>query len=273
MRRYQEKKDLQAKVYYKDRFYVVPHLPKEEVKKDEVFAKDLEAISKKAKVKEAYIQRGQLVVILEDRHDIVEVAKLLKQKLEYTQLSELSAVDFLAQRGEFEIFYQFLSMNKRKRLRIKYSVKEDQAIDSLYDIYKSADWAEREMFDMFGIVANGHPNLKRILMPDDWSGYPLRKSYPLQGDEAAQWYEIDKIFGKEYREVVGPEIRDTKRVDPKDTKHFARIGHEVPYGADPKTKVDESYTDFQEEGGVKLFGIRTVERFTKKNQKILSDRK
>jgi len=268
MRQYKDRKNAQAKAYYNDRFYVAPQIPKEDVSSDEVFAKDLEAIKKKVDIKEAYIQRGQLVIILENRHDIVDVAKLLKNKLTYTQLSEMSASDFLAERGEFEVFYQFLSMDKKKRLRVKFSIKEGQAVDSLYDIYKSADWAEREMYDMLGIVANGHPNLKRILMPDDWTGHPLRKSYPLQGDEDAQWYEIDRIFGKEYREVVGPEIRDTKRVDPKDTKHFARIGHEVPYGADPKEKVSEDYTDFQEEGGVPL-----ITRFTKKNQKTLTNRK
>lgn len=267
MREYQNRQDAQAKVYYSDRFYVAPQVPKQDVETDEVFAKDLEAISKKAEVKEAYIQLGQLVVILENRHDIIAVAKLLNKKLEYTFLSELSASDFLAKDGTFEMFYQFLSINKRKRLRIKYSIKEGQAVDSLYDIYKSSDWAEREMFDMFGIISNGHPNLKRILMPDDWTGHPLLKSYPLIGDEDAQWYEIDQIFGKEYRDVVGPEIRDTKRVDPKDSKNFARVGHEVPYGADPK-KFDEKFTDFQEEGGVFL-----ISKMNKKNSKTLSSRK
>jgi len=267
MRQYQDRADAQAKVYYNDRFYVAPQIPKQEVDSDEVFAKDLEAISKKAEVKEAYIQLGQLVVILENRDDITAVAKLLNEKLEYTFLSELSASDFLAKDGTFEIFYQLLSINKRKRMRIKYSIKQGQAIDSLYNIYKSSDWAEREMFDMFGIISNGHPNLKRVLMPDDWTGHPLLKSYPLIGDEDARWYEIDTIFGKEYRDVVGPEIRDTKRVDPKDTKNFARVGHEVPYGADPK-KVDESFTDFQEEGGVFL-----VSKMNKKNSKTLSNRK
>ena len=267
MRQYQDKNNAQAKSYYKDRFYVAPQIPKEDVSSDEVFSKDLTAISKKADVKEAYIQRGQLVVVLENRHDIVDVAKLFKNRLKYTQLSELSACDFLESRGEFEVFYQFLSMEKRKRVRVKFAIKDGQAVDSLYDIYKSADWAEREMFDMFGIVANGHPNLKRILMPDDWSGHPLRKSYPLQGDEDAQWYEMDRIFGKEYRDVVGPEIRDTKRVDQDDTEHFARVGHEVPRGADPKD-VDENFKEFQEDGGVPL-----ITRFSKKNQKTLTDRK
>ena len=91
-----------------------------------------------------------------------------------------------------------------------------------------------------------------------------RKSYPLQGDEDAPWYEIDTIFGKEHREVVGPEIRDTKRIDPKDTKNFARIGKEVEYGANPK-EWDENYDDFQEEDGVKLFGVRLVTSLTPKS--------
>lgn len=79
-----------------------------------------------------------------------------------------------------------------------------------------------------------HPNLKRILMPDDWYGHPLLKTYPLQGDEFAQWYEIDKIFGKEYREVVGVEQRDPGFADDKDTLNFARLYHEVPKGGSRK---------------------------------------
>lgn len=68
--------------------------------------------------------------------------------------------------------------------------------------------------------------MKRILMPDDWEGFPLRKTYPLQGDEFAQWYEVDKLFGKEARDIIGPEIRDSARVDRYDTERFARLGHE-----------------------------------------------
>jgi NADH-quinone oxidoreductase subunit C len=267
MREYQDRKDVQAKVYYKDRFYISPQVPKEKVDSDEVFLEDFGSLEKVCSVKESYIQKGQLVVILEDKSEIVKVVKHLKDELDYRFLSELSANDYLSKDGTFEIFYQFLSLSKRKRVRVKYSIKEGQAVDSLYNLFKSADWAEREMFDMFGIVANSHPNLKRILMPDDWSGHPLRKSYPLIGDEDAQWYEIDTIFGKEHRDVVGPEIRDTKRVEPKDTKNFAEIKKEVPYGADAKDR-DEYFNDFQEEGGVPL-----ISKMNKQNQKTLKNRK
>jgi len=264
MRAYKNRKNVQAKSYYNDRFFKAPPVKREDPENDEVFKDDLAAL-KKAKIKptESYVEAGQLVIwIKPDKNR--DTLKALKE-IGYTFLSEMSAIDFLEERDEFEIFYQLLSMQKRKRLRVKTVIKNGSAIESVMDIFASADWAEREMFDMFGIVVNNHPYLKRLIMPEDWHGHPLLKSYPLQGDEAAQWYEIDTIFGKEYREVVGPENRDTKFVDPKDTKHFARIHHEVGYGEKPSPKP----TDFskpQEEDGVLL-----ISDFNKSKQ--LNERK
>jgi NADH-quinone oxidoreductase subunit C len=266
MRRYVRKDDVQKKPYYTDRFWVAPQVPKEKVASDKVFAADLKAIKAKFKVLEAYIQVEQMVVYVnpEDNYGVLE---LLKKELEYTQLSEMSAIDFLSQRGEFEIFYQMLSMNKRKRIRVKCAIKKSQAIGSVEKLFRSADWSEREMFDMFGIKVNNHPYLKRILMPDDWQGHPLLKTYPLHGDEFAAWYEVDKIYGKEARDIIGPEIRDDAAIDRYDTKRFARLGHEVPYGAEiaegePKTK-----TEYQEDEGVFL-----IERFEKDNSTVITDR-
>jgi NADH-quinone oxidoreductase subunit C len=125
-----------------------------------------------------------------------------------------------------------LNLKKAKRIRIVTRLKEGQAIESAVPLFNSANFAEREMYDMFGIVANNHPFMKRILMPDDWEGHPLLKTYPLQGDEFASWYEVDKIFGKEYRDVIGPENRDASRIDRYDTKRFSRVGYEVPFDAD-----------------------------------------
>jgi len=78
-------------------------------------------------------------------------------------------------------------------------------------------------------------------MPDDWEGHPLLKTYPLQGDEFASWYEVDKIFGKEYRDIIGPENRDPSKIDREDTKRFSRVGYEVPFGAD----YSEEQTDIE----------------------------
>ena len=264
MRSYNDKHNVQKKPYFSDRFWVAPQIPKEDVAQDDVFAKDIVALQKKFDIVEAYIQRGQLVVYIHAK-DNVDVLTFLRDELSYNFLSEHSAIDWLAKSGEFEIFYQMLSTSKRKRLRVKCFIKEKEVLKSVIGVYKSADWAEREMYDMFGVVISGHPYMKRLLMPDDWYDHPLRKTYPLQGDETAQWYEIDKIFGKEYRDIIGPEERDSARVDADDTYRFAHINHEVPFGA-PRS-LEKTETDYQEEGGDLI-----VKKLRKKDAKILKER-
>ncbi|MCH9812381.1 MAG: NADH-quinone oxidoreductase subunit C [Epsilonproteobacteria bacterium] len=266
MRPYSDKQNVQAKSYYSDRFFKAPQVPRDKVSSDKVFNEDLKSVKEKFKVSESYIEKGQLVLIIEPT-DIKALMKHLKEQLSYDFMCEMSAVDFLAQSDQFEIFYQMLSIKKKKRLRVKYKINNGDAVESIVSVFNSANWAEREMYDMFGIYVNNHPYLKRLIMPDDWTGYPLLKTYPLIGDEAAQWYEIDTIFGKEHREVVGPEIRDTKRVDPKDTTQFSRVGAEVPYGAKP-TNEKTNFSEFQEDGGVPF-----ITRFTKDRQKTLKSRK
>ncbi len=265
MRKYTPKDDVQAKAYYTDRYYVAPQVPKQEVESDEVFAADLAAIKAKFDVKEAFIQVEQMIVYI-NASDIYGVLELMKDKLTYTQLSELSAIDWLAKDNTFEIFYQMLSMTKRKRIRIKFFINNGEAVDSVEKLFRSADWSEREMFDMFGIEANAHPFMKRILMPYDWQGYPLLKTYPLEGDEFAAWYEVDKIYGKEAREAIGPEIRDTARVDRYDSERFARLGFEVPKGTEITGNEERNVEDYQEDGGVFL-----IKKYSKKTSTIVDD--
>jgi NADH-quinone oxidoreductase subunit C len=266
MRAYTPKDDVQKKPYYTDRYWVAPQVAKSDVSSDEVFAADLEAIKAKFEVLDAYIQVKQMVVVI-NAADNFGVIELMKNELEYNQLSELSAIDWLATEGKFEIFYQMLSMSKRKRIRVKCKIDEKESIQSLSSLFRSADWSEREMYDMFGVVVNNHPFMKRILMPDDWEGFPLRKSYPLQGDEFAQWYEVDKIFGKEAREIIGPENRDPARVDRYDTERFSRLGHEVPRGADISQGEPDTPLVYQEEGGVFL-----IQKFDAEKSVVISDR-
>ena len=255
MRAYSDKKDAQKKAYYTDRYWVAPTIPREKVENDAVFAADLEAIKAKFTVLDAYIEVEQLVVII-NPDDNFGVIKLMKEELQFEQLSEMAAIDWLARSNEFEIVVMMLSMAKRKRVRVKYTIAKDQAVESLNPLYRSADWAEREMYDMHGVKINNHPFMKRILMPDDWQGHPLLKSYPLHGDEAAQWYEVDKIFGKEARDIIGPEIRDAAAIDRYDTERFSRLGHEVPYGADISNGEPDTPLAYQEDDGV--FLIRKV---------------
>ncbi len=228
MRKYVPKDNVQGKSYYTDRFWVAPRVPREEVS-DAHFTGVVATLG--ALAKEAHVELGQLIVHI-DARDNIAVIKALKEVCGYTQCSEQSAVDYLAKDGEFELFYQLLNVNEAKRTRVVCRIKKGEAIESIVPLFNSANFAEREMFDMFGIKVNNHPFLKRILMPDDWEGHPLLKTYPLHGDEFASWYEVDKIFGKEYRDIIGPENRDPAKVDRHDTKRFARIGYEVPFGTD-----------------------------------------
>jgi len=265
MRAYKPKDNVQAKAYYTDRYYVAPQVPKTPVAEDEVFAADLAAIEAKFEVKEAYIQVEQMVIYI-NPHDIYGVLELMRDELEYTQLSEMSAIDWLAKDNTFEIFYQMLSMTKRKRIRVKYFIENGQAVDSVEKLFRSADWSEREMYDMFGIEANGHPFMKRILMPYDWQGHPLLKTYPLEGDEFAAWYEVDKIYGKEARDIIGPELRDTARVDRYDSERFARLGFEVPKGAEVTDDKEPTVQEYQEEEGVFL-----IKKLDKASSKVIDD--
>lgn len=265
MRAYTPKDDVQAKAYYTDRFYVAPQVPKSDVAEDAVFAADLEALKAKFDVKDAYVQVGQMVIFI-DSKDNYKVLEFLRDELEYTQLSELSAIDWLAKSNQFEIFYQMLSMKKRKRIRIKMFIENGSAVNSVSKLFRSADWSEREMYDMFGIEANGHPFMKRILMPYDWQGHPLLKTYPLEGDEFASWYEVDKIYGKEARDIIGPELRDTARVDRYDSERFARLGYEVPKGTTITDKMEKTEQSYQEEGGVFM-----VKKFDKSKSVVIDD--
>ena len=243
MRRYTPKDNVQKRAKYNDRYWVAPQVPRVDVNEDAHFKSVVETISGVVELKDSYIELGQLVLEI-NPEDNITTLKTLKDECGYTVCSELSAIDYLAQDGEFEIFYQLLNMSERKRTRVLTRIKEDQAIESIVPLYDMAKFSEREMYDMFGIYVNNHPYLKRIIMPDDWEGHPLRKTYPLQGDEFASWYEVDKIFGKEYRDIIGPENRDPARVDRYDTQRFARVGKEVPFGADPSL-VDTTETPIE----------------------------
>jgi NADH-quinone oxidoreductase subunit C len=101
-------------------------------------------------------------------------------------LADLTAVDFSTYPGDsgprFEVVYNMISITHRHRIRLKVRVpEEDPRIDSVSSIWQTANWHERETFDLMGIKFDGHPDLRRILLPEDWEGHPLRKEYPLKG--------------------------------------------------------------------------------------------
>jgi len=129
---------------------------------------------------------GQQVLFVPKDRYIATLRKLIDDS--YTMCVDLTAVDFLTHPGRtlpeaitperFEIVVNLLSMRDRTRLRLRTQVSEaDASIDSAFDLYPGTEAMEREVFDMFGITFNGHPDLTRILMPEDWDGHPLRKDY------------------------------------------------------------------------------------------------
>jgi len=243
MRKYVPKDSVQKKSYYTDRFHVVPQTPREDVATDEVYAQQLKALEAKVEVKSARIELNCMVVEI-NHEDNYKALETLRDECGYVMLSEMSAVDYLAKDGNFEVFYQMLNIKEVKRMRLVMRIEQGLAVESVVPLFKSANFAEREMFDMFGIVANNHPFMKRILMPDDWEGHPLLKTYPLHGDEFASWYEVDKIFGKDAREAIGPENRDEAKVERYDSKRFSRVGYEVPFGAELNAE-NESKTEIE----------------------------
>ena len=113
---------------------------------------------------------------------IVDLCRYLKDTEKYIRLSGVTAVDLHPAEPRFEVIYHLHSLERNQRLRVKCRLGGAQPeIDSAIGVWRSANWYEREVFDMFGIIFRNHPNLVRILMPVDWEGYPLRKDYPVHG--------------------------------------------------------------------------------------------
>ena len=127
--------------------------------------------------------RGEVTVTVK-KEKILEVLKCLKEDLRYNFLTDVTAVDYLGQDPRFMVVYNLYSIPNKDRIRIKAPVTEaDCTIDSACPLWNTANWLERECFDLMGIRFNNHPNLVRIMMTDDWVGHPLRKDYPLQGPD------------------------------------------------------------------------------------------
>jgi NADH-quinone oxidoreductase subunit C len=113
---------------------------------------------------------------------IAAVCGFLKTGQGFARLSSVTAVDWDPADPRFEVVYHLHSLERNERLRLKCRLRDGAAgIDSVTGIWRSADWYEREVFDLFGIVFRNHPDLRRILLPENWEGHPLRKDYPVHG--------------------------------------------------------------------------------------------
>ena len=132
--------------------------------------------------------RNEITIVVKPS-EISRVCRHLKEEpeLRYDFLSDLTAVDRLREHPRFEVVYHLYSLQFKRRVRLKVLVEEGEAIPSVTQVWGTADWHEREVYDMFGVGVEGHPDLRRILMPEDWEGHPLRKDYPVQA--SPKWWE------------------------------------------------------------------------------------
>ena len=138
--------------------------------------------------------RGDISIIVK-KDDIFDILKCLKEDIAYNYLVDLSGVDYLKldESERFAVVYHLYSHKSNSRVRIKALVPEDETtIDSVCKLWKGAEWMEREVYDLFGITFIGNPDLRRILMPDDYPGHPLRKDYPLKGRGERENFKVVK---------------------------------------------------------------------------------
>ena len=121
---------------------------------------------------------------------LVSVVKLLRddRALDYNSLSDLTCVDYPWQENRFCVTYNLYSYSRMRRLFLRVRVAEGEKVPTLTGLFAAADWAEREVYDLFGVTFKDHPNMARIQLPDDWKGHPLQKDYPVVGKRPVLLY-------------------------------------------------------------------------------------
>jgi NADH-quinone oxidoreductase subunit C len=126
------------------------------------------------------------------RESIADVLTVLRDRFEYQQLMEIAGVDYPARPERFEVVYHLLSVTKNHRLRVRVSTDEEKPVPTVTGVYPAAGWLEREVFDMYGVVFAGHPDLRRILTDYGFRGHPQRKDFPLTGYVELRYSEEQK---------------------------------------------------------------------------------
>jgi NADH-quinone oxidoreductase subunit C len=138
---------------------------------------------KDSAIQSVKFDRDEMTIFL-DRSDIRDACALLKNDPEcpFNFLSDVTCVDWYPSEPRFEVVYHLLSISKKERVRLKVHLNSSStSIDSITSLWPGANFFEREVYDLFGVRFTGHPYLRRIMMPEDWEGHPLRKDYPVEG--------------------------------------------------------------------------------------------
>ena len=146
-----------------------------------------------SKIKNSLIENSELLIEIEDK-DLIDVVQFLKsnESCKFKQLIDIAGVDYPDNEKRFELVYLFLSHENNLRVKLLIKFQLDQSINSLTKIFPSANWMEREVFDMYGIKFKNHPDLRRILTDYGFKGHPLRKDFPLTGFNEVRYSEKDK---------------------------------------------------------------------------------
>ncbi|MCP4354636.1 MAG: NADH-quinone oxidoreductase subunit C [Proteobacteria bacterium] len=170
-------------------------------------------------IKATVLEKSNQIFLKVDKEDLVEVFNILKENenLHFWQLSDLTAVDYPKSASRFYMIYVLLSHKYNYRLIVRVPVKEDEAVPSVTDIYLTADWAEREVFDMFGIEFENHPNLQRILTEVDFEGHPLKKDFPAAGN--SELFYNEELEGFVRKDISKPDADVFSLDEFKDEEH------------------------------------------------------
>ncbi|MFN2145009.1 MAG: NADH-quinone oxidoreductase subunit C [Anaerolineales bacterium] len=149
---------------------------------------------------ETTVFRGDVQVLV-PAAQIVAAARYLRDEENFEIMPDITAVDYYPQLSpRIHLVYQFTSVSRNIRITLRVPLEGDHlTLDTMIPVYPNANWLERELWDMFGIQFEGHPDLRRILMPHDWEGHPLRKDYPLGYEEVQFTFNYDEIDARKPR--------------------------------------------------------------------------
>ncbi len=140
-------------------------------------------------IREANVYVGQKYMVV-DRSIVHEVLRIIRDEQQFDYCVDITAVHYPKREQQFDIVWILYSFPKNERIRVKTLIKDGDSVPTATDIWETANWLEREVFDMFGIKFDGHPDLKRILLPDGWKGFPLRKEYGILQQDT-EWVKIN----------------------------------------------------------------------------------
>ncbi len=144
-------------------------------------------------VREFTVENGELTVRVSVSHLVAVVEHLRNHgRCKFSTLIDITAIDYPTREKRFDLVYHFLSMYANHRIRVKCAVRDGQVAPSITPLHLSANWFEREVFDMYGIMFSGHPDLRRILTDYGFSGHPLRKDFPTTGYVELRYDELEK---------------------------------------------------------------------------------